>query len=208
MSDELKTIGIVSGAPQTGKTFLALYLSHILAKRGLKILLIDAGYGYLNLSKQLNLNIENKFYDFTSPINDNKITIKELGLDIISLNYHQNSISGLPLGFVQRLNRDILSLKNHYDKIIIDIGFSSDFIKIKEITNSFDSIIFVSTEEINSLQKTFSFIKDFAENIQAPNIKLIINFVQSYLNGERNFNSLKKSLYSLFKEISGTYRNN
>src|SRR3984957_3759160 len=122
-------IAIASGKGGVGKTWLAITLSHALARAGLRVLLFDADLGLANVDVQLGLLPE---IDLGSVLSG-RATVAEAitrhdltGLDVLAGRSGSGSLSSLSLEALELLLARVRQQTHEYDTVVLDLGAGID----------------------------------------------------------------------------------
>lgn len=166
-----KIISVANQKGGVGKTTTSINLSTILAKRGKKVLMIDADpQGNASSGIGLDKEIELSVYDVL--INDTEIKNVVQKTNIKNLNICPSNINlaGAEVELVSvmsreyRLKEKIDEIKNHYDYIIIDCPPSLGLITLNAFTAS-DSVLipvqceYYALEGLGQLINTINLVK-------------------------------------------------
>lgn len=200
LKNENKIITVL-GAPGVGKSIFTIMLSKILKKQNKKNLIID--FDILNNNIHTILGIKK----YSSKINYKNNDRYEIEDFIININENIDLISGLNLLFEQdkqipciEIIKNIKSIKNNYDYIIIDTSSECFFEYNKEIILASDISIFLMEANLLEIKKARKLLDIYEKewNIKKEKIKIIIN--------KYNNNSVKNNiLHKMFdgQEILG-----
>ncbi len=169
-------IAVTSGKGGVGKTFMSANTAAALAKRGLKVLVLDADLGLANLDVVLNLYPKTTLHDvFTG-----KSTLREAilkapgGFDVL--------LAGSGLVEYSRLTsevRDQFQTVMHdvlldYDVVILDTGAGISDVVLYAISLA-DEVLLVSTPEPTSLTDAYATVKVLAAQQGRRTIRVVIN---------------------------------
>lgn len=170
-----KTIGIVSLKGGVGKTSTVISLGVSLAKKGKKVLLIDANFSAPNLG--IHLNIVEPEYTLTHVIN------REANIDKAIYSFYQpGELDILPTSMFKKLKRSptelrnkIRNIKRKYDIILIDSSPSLNEETLAAMIAS-DEILVVSTPDYSTLATTIKSVK-IAKQRNTPITGIVLNKV-------------------------------
>jgi flagellar biosynthesis protein FlhG len=175
-----RIISITSGKGGVGKTSISVNIAATLAKKGKKVLVIDADLGLSNVEIMLGVTPSNTLRDV---IKEGK-SLEEV---IINGPFNIDFISGgngfLELAELSDIDREeilikIQKLDELYDIIIIDTGagISKNVTAFLEIS---DEVLVVTTSEPTALTDAYSIIKVLHEAKLEQQMGLIINRVKN-----------------------------
>jgi len=171
-----QVICIASGKGGTGKTMVAANLAVLLAKQGLKVLLIDADFGLANSHLILGLEPE---HDVSSVFTGEK-TVSEIiiegpgGLKLVPGGSGFSELAMLGDEKFLQLIKGLHELEDKADIILVDLPAGINP-QVMCLLNAAHELIIVTTPEVTSLVDAYALIKSLtkmSENI-APQI--IIN---------------------------------
>lgn len=170
---KVRVISITNQKGGVGKTTTAINLSAWLAKKGKKVLVIDAdqqGNTTSGLGLEKN-DIENTIYDVMleeSSLTDVKLKTCVEGLEVVPANI---SLTGAEIELIGKeereyiLKKEIDKIKQYYDFIIIDCPPSLSLLTINSMTTA-DSVLvpiqceYYALEGLSQLIHTVELVKD------------------------------------------------
>lgn len=183
-------IAITSGLGSMGKTWLATTIAHAMSLLHKKVLLVDADNGLLNIDFQVNIPSPvflDKVISEQLCLNQAVSTLKK-DLDIIRSVSGSETLNSISDGRLQLICEDLQILSNNYDNVILDIHPSDKL--INNLLPSQTKIVLVCTNEPSNMVSTYDFLLG-AKN-KYSSLQLIINYVNSYDEGLRAYDILKK----------------
>lgn len=189
-NNRFKVITVSSGKGGVGKTSFVVNFATALAKKGLKVCILDADFGMANVD--IMFGCMSKF-SMIDVLEGNKsideIVLKTIeGVEIIP--------GGSGLSKIYNIDEDkknqILSQfnkLNDYDILIIDTGAgaSENVLKFIEIA---DEVIVITNSEPTALTDAYSLIKIIYLNNLNSNINIVVNKAKNNQDAEETFNKI------------------
>jgi len=194
-------VAIASGKGGVGKTWLAITLTHALAKQKLRTLLFDGDLGLANLDIQLGLMPKHDLGSVIAgrlTLNQAVLTYEEGNFDIIAGRSGSGGLANVPVSRLQTLGEDLNLLSAAYDKVIIDLGAGVER-TVRQLAQSVGTCIVVATDEPTSLTDAYAFIKVTHVERPGEDIRIVINMANSTREGERTYNTLLKACEGFLK---------
>ena len=201
MTNGQNMIAIASGKGGVGKTWLAITLTHALAKQKLRTLLFDGDLGLANLDIQLGLMPKHDLGSVIAgrlTLNQAVLTYEEGNFDIIAGRSGSGGLANVPVSRLQILGDDLNLLAAAYDKVIIDLGAGVER-TVRQLAQSVGTCIVVATDEPTSLTDAYAFIKVTHVERPGEDIRIVINMANSTREGERTYNTLLKACEGFLK---------
>lgn len=171
-----KVIAITSGKGGVGKTFVAANLAAALAKRGHKVLVLDADLGLANLDVVLNLHPKITLHDvFTG-----KATLQEAvlqapgGFSVLLAGSGMVEYSRLTPEMRQEFLRTVNSLVPHYDIVLLDTGAGISDVVLFAVSLA-SEVVMVATPEPTSLTDAYATIKVLVGQQQRQTVRIVVN---------------------------------
>ena len=171
-----KVLAITSGKGGVGKTFVAANLAAALARRGQRVLVLDADLGLANLDVVLNLYPKITLHDvFTGKAKLEEAIVKAPGGFSVLL-------AGSGLVEYSRLTPDVRdeflrimeSLVPRYDVVLLDTGAGISDVVLFAVSLA-SEVLLVATPEPTSLTDAYATIKVLAGQQKRQTIRLIVN---------------------------------
>ena len=161
MTSKVNIIAVGGGKGGIGKSVVCTNLAIGMALSGQKVVLIDTDFGASNLHALLGIN--NPAHGFQDFFNEDFSNIKSLLIDTGISNLKFVSGAGDNPGSANidadKVNTVISFIKNlEADTILLDLGPGTNFNVIDFFNISMQSVV-LTTPEITSVMKTFSFIR-------------------------------------------------
>ena len=169
-------IAVTSGKGGVGKTFMSANTAAALAKRGLKVLVLDADLGLANLDVVLNLYPKTTLHDvFTG-----KSTLREAilnapgGFDVLLAGSGLVEYSRLTSEVRDQFQSVMHDVLLDYDVVILDTGAGISDVVLYAISLA-DEVLLVSTPEPTSLTDAYATVKVLAAQQGRRTIRVVIN---------------------------------
>ncbi len=188
-------VTVTSGKGGTGKTNFSVNFAIALAKRGKRVLLIDADFGFSNVGVILGMGSR---FDLTEVINGTRdvkdIVMNGYGVNFISGGSGLFDLANLSVSSLDRIMPDMLSLDEIADVIIFDTGAGiSD--KVIHIINASDNVIVVTTPEPTSILDSYSLLKMLTHTKLTKPVSVIMNKVASSAEANKVAANFKAMIY-------------
>jgi flagellar biosynthesis protein FlhG len=206
-----KVIAVASGKGGVGKTWFAITLSHALANAGRKTLLFDGDLGLANVDIQLGLMPKHDLGAVVSgrmPLNQATTTFEDGGFDIVAGRSGSGNLANVSAKSLNTLGEELVLLSQAYHHVVLDLGAGVER-TVRNLTNSVDTILVVTTDEPTALTDAYAFIK--ISHMERPNLdmRVVINMANSTREGERTYNTILKACEGFLKfspPLSGVIR--
>jgi flagellar biosynthesis protein FlhG len=171
-----KVVAVTSGKGGVGKTFVSANLAAALAKRGLRVLVLDADLGLANLDVVLNLYPKVTLHDvFQGKAKLEDAIVKAPGGFSVLL-------AGSGMVEYSRLTTDVrgeflnimAGLVPHYDIVLLDTGAGISDVVLFAVSLA-SEVIVVATPEPTSLTDAYATIKVLVGQQKRQIIRMVIN---------------------------------
>ena len=173
-----RTLALTSGKGGVGKTFLAANLGAALARRGARVLVLDADLGLANLDVVLNLHPKLTLHDvFTGKAAlEDAILPAPGGFSVLLAGSGLVEYSRLTPEVRDQLQRIIDTLAPRYDHILIDTAAGISDVVLYAVSLA-DEVLVIATPEPTSMTDAYATIKVLATQQQRRDIRLVVNQV-------------------------------
>ena len=171
-----KVLAVTSGKGGVGKTFVSANLAAALAKRGHRVLVLDADLGLANLDVVLNLYPKVTLHDvFTG-----KATLEEAivrapgGFSVLLAGSGMVEYSRLTPEVRDDFLRIMGGLIPHYDIVLLDTGAGISDVVLFAVSLA-SEVLVVATPEPTSLTDAYATIKVLVGQQKRQTIRMVVN---------------------------------
>ena len=173
-----RVMAVTSGKGGVGKTFMAANLAAALARRGERVLVLDADLGLANLDVVLNLQPKVTLHDvFTGRATLKEATIKAPGgFSVLLAGSGLVEYSRLTPDLRERLLDVIHQVTPHYDRVLLDTGAGISDVVLYAVSLA-DDVLVIATPEPTSLTDAYATVKVLAGQQQREMFRLAVNQV-------------------------------
>ncbi len=174
-----KVLAITSGKGGVGKTFVSANLAAALARRGHRVLVLDADLGLANLDVVLNLHPKLTLHDvFTGKATvDEAIVQAPGGFSVLLAGSGMVEYSRLSSDVRDEFLRVMHSLIHRFDVLLLDTGAGISDVVLFAVSLAAEVLI-VATPEPTSLTDAYAAIKVLATQQKRQHVRLVINQTQ------------------------------
>ncbi len=171
-----KVLAITSGKGGVGKTFVSANLAAALAKRGNRVLVLDADLGLANLDVVLNLYPKLTLHDvFTGKAKlEDAIVRAPGGFSVLLAGSGMVEYSRLSTEVRDDFLRIMNGLTPHYDIVLLDTGAGISDVVLFAVSLA-SEVLVVATPEPTSLTDAYATIKVLAGQQKRQSIRLVVN---------------------------------
>ena len=173
-----RIMAVTSGKGGVGKTFLSANLAAALARRGQRVLVLDADLGLANLDVVLNLHPKTTLHDvFTGKVHlEDAILPAPGGFSVLLAGSGLVEYSRLTPEVREQLQRIIDTLAPRFDHILVDTGAGISDVVLYAVSLA-DDVLVIATPEPTSMTDAYATIKVLATQQQRRAIRLVVNQV-------------------------------
>jgi flagellar biosynthesis protein FlhG len=171
-----KVVAVTSGKGGVGKTFVSANLAAALAKRGQKVLVLDADLGLANLDVVLNLYPKITLHDvFTGKAKlDEAIVRAPGGFSVLLAGSGMVEYSRLTPNVREDFLHIMSGLLPHFDVVLLDTGAGISDVVLFAVSLA-SEVLVVATPEPTSLTDAYATIKVLVGEQQRRVIRMVIN---------------------------------
>ena len=171
-----KVLAVTSGKGGVGKTFVSANLASALARRGHRVLVMDADFSLANLDIVLNLSPKITLHDvFTGKAKlENAIMRAPGGFSVILAGSGMVEYARLTHQVRDDFRQIIAALVPHYDVVLLDTGAGISDVVLFAISLA-SEVLVVATPEPTSLTDAYATIKVLVGQQKRQVVRTIIN---------------------------------
>lgn len=171
-----KVLAVTSGKGGVGKTFVSANLAAALAKRGHRVLVLDADLGLANLDVVLNLYPKVTLHDvFTRKAKlEDAIVRAPGGFSVLLAGSGMVEYSRLTPEVRDDFLRIMGGLVPHYDIVLLDTGAGISDVVLFAVSLA-SEVLVVATPEPTSLTDAYATIKVLVGQQKRQHIRMVIN---------------------------------
>ena len=191
-----RLIAIASGKGGVGKTWLAITLSHALARAGQRVLLFDADLGLANVDTQLGITPPADLGSVTGGglAMEDAVFAYRGGFDILAGRSGSAALAGLDSAALDQLLAGLRRLARRYDAVVLDLGGGLGA-PVRALSAAAGLLLVVATDEPTSLTDAYAVLKldqrDRAAGQGAAQI--VVNLAAAPPAGLRTYQSLSRA---------------
>ncbi|MBP6901208.1 MAG: MinD/ParA family protein [Burkholderiaceae bacterium] len=187
-----RVTAVTSGKGGVGKTFVAANLAAALARRGERVLVLDADLGLANLDVVLNLAARATLHDVLTgrAVLEQALLPAPGGFTVLLAGSGLVEYSRLTPEVRDKLLTVIAQVRPHYDHVLLDTGAGLSDVVLFTISLA-DEVLVVATPEPTSLADAYAMVKVLASTQPRREVRLLVNQVQRTGEGRGVCNQLQ-----------------
>ena len=199
-----KVLAVTSGKGGVGKTFFSANLAAALAKRGQRVLVLDADLGLANLDVVLNLYPKVTLHDvFSGKARlEDAITPAPGGFSAILAGSGMVEYSRLNADMRDEFFRIVTRLAQQFDVVLLDTGAGISDVVLFTISLA-SQVLVVATPEPTSLTDAYATIKVLVTQQGRKEIRLVVNQTARVGDGRAITTQLQQVLDRFVVKASG-----
>lgn len=171
-----RIIAVTSGKGGVGKTFVSANLAAALARRGKRVLVLDADLGLANLDVVLNLHPKLTLHDvFTGKARlEEAVVAAPGGFSVLLAGSGMIEYSRLTQDVRNQFYHAVQKLAPYFDVILLDTGAGISEVVLFSISLA-SEVLIVATPEPTSLTDAYAAIKVLAMQQKRQHVRMIVN---------------------------------
>lgn len=205
-----RTLAVASGKGGVGKTWFSITLAHALARRGERVLLVDADLGLANIDVQLGLT---PAHDLGGVVSGRvglaaAICAGPDGMSILAGSSGSGALSLLDPAALDRLLSGLTAVSPGYDRIVLDLGAGLDR-SVRRMSAWADTVLVLVTEEPTSLTDAYATLKLHRADRPGGDARIVVNQVSTGVAAERTYVTLSRACSAFLgyaPPLAGTIR--
>jgi flagellar biosynthesis protein FlhG len=216
------TLSVISNKGGVGKTHLSINMAYSLAKKGARVLLIDADLGNADVSNKLGLFPKSHLMDFLENRKkmDELLSHTKYGFDLIASSYGEFKLANLYYAQKVKFINHFRKISQRYEFAIFDLGAGISRM-VMDFALAADHTLIVTTPQdfISGYACTkagFSRFKEIEERLEEKFPKyepkwifspmMVINQVSNLRQGFKLFDTLAKAANEKINSREGKFR--
>ena len=171
-----RVMAVTSGKGGVGKTYVSANLAAALARRGERVLVLDADLGLANLDVVLNLAPRTTLHDvFTGRAElEDAVTPAPGGFSVLLAGSGLVEYSRLTTEVRDKLVEAIATMAPRYDRIVIDTGAGISDVVLHAVSLA-EEVLLVVTSEPTAMTDAYATIKVLSQQQRRAAVQLVVN---------------------------------
>lgn len=205
-SSKAKVFAVTSGKGGVGKTSISVNLSIVLAKAGMRVLLIDADMGLANVDLMTGVFASHSIEEVlngSASIFDALIEGPE-GLTILPASSGIGRIFEIGKGKAAMFKKELLQLEHAFDIIFIDTGAGISA-NVVDFVFMAEEVLVIMTPEPTAFADAYAMVKLVFTQKPEMKIGIVVNIVRNENDAERIFTKFNE-IVKRFLEKSVQFR--
>jgi len=188
-----RLIGIASGKGGVGKTWFSVTLAHAMARKGLRVMVLDGDFGLANIDIQLGLTPR---YDLGAVLAGRvglaqaAQAVAEGGFDVLAGRSGSGALASLPAEALRGVMAGLGGLA--YDIVLIDLAAGLDA-PVRQLAAQADLLLVLAIDEPTSLTDAYAVLKLHAADNPAAEARIVVNQAASVAAGQRTYATLARA---------------
>lgn len=187
----LRCISVASGKGGVGKTVVSIGLAINLAKKGFRVLMLDADLGLANVDIQIGVDPKMTIQDVIfggKRLDEVVVSVRE-GLDLLASSTGAAEMADMGSARRSLFVDELLAFAAGYDFLIIDVAAGIGQ-SITAFLQSSPEVLIVVANEPTSIMDAYSLIKVVGKSPVPPRMHIVINMVKRIEDGEHLYGKL------------------
>ncbi|MBR0661867.1 nucleotide-binding protein [Neoroseomonas oryzicola] len=190
-----RILAIASGKGGVGKTWFAITLSQAFARRGLRVLLVDADLGLANVDVQLGFQPARDLSAVIAgalPPEDAATHHEAAGIDILAGRSGSGALAALEGQGLAAVLAAVARASTRWDRVVVDLGAGIEAPQ-RRLAAAADTLLVLATEEPTSLTDAYAVLKLHAADRPAGDARIVVNLATDAAAGQRTHQALARA---------------
>ena len=196
-----RILAIASGKGGVGKTWFAITLSQAFARRGLRVLLVDADLGLANVDVQLGIQPARDL----SAVIAGALTPEEAAarhpptdIDILAGRSGSGALAALDGPALGAVLAAIARASTRWDRVVVDLGAGLEAPQ-RRLAAAADTLLVLATEEPTSLTDAYAVLKLHGQDRPGGDARVVVNLAVDAAAGQRTHQALARAAASFLR---------
>jgi len=194
-------VALASGKGGVGKTWLAVTLAQICARKGENVLLFDGDLGLANIDIQLGVHPRHDLGEVLHGrrrLSEAVTTFEEGPFDLVAGASGSGSLAGLTPARLVALADEVTALAGQYDRVVLDLPAGLEA-NVQMLSDLAGLNLVVTGEEPTALTDAYAFIKTIAARDPRADIRVVVNRARSPQTGRLAYDKLNRACAAFLK---------